>query len=418
MRNLKQIAQAAKNAKYEIAKLGTTQKNEVLYKIAKELVSQSEHIIYENQRDIDLAIKFGTDKGKGFIDRLTLTEDRIKAIALGCEQVAQLADPVGEILWQKIRPNGLKIGLKRVPLGVIGMIYEARPNVTVDAATLCFKAGSSCILRSGKEAFKSSLCFVNIMREVLQSCNINPDIINIVEDTDRQTAIEMMHLNGYIDVLIPRGGASLIQSVVQNATVPYIETGTGNCHVYIDKMANIEMALKILVNAKCQRISVCNCAESLIVHKDIAHEFLPLAQKELKKHNVILHGCEKTQQILKDDIIPATEHDYSTEYLNYELSIKVVENIEQAINHINKYNTGHSECIVTDSYEASQQFLEDVDAAAVYVNASTRFTDGFEFGFGAEIGISTQKLHARGPMGLEALTSQKYVILGNGQVKQ
>lgn len=416
MRNLNEIAQSAKLAKREIAKLDTGMKNDALNKIADMLISNTDEILSANKKDLDLAKANGMNEG--LIDRLTLNAQRIEAIAEGCRQVASLPDPVGELLWQKTRPNGLKIGLKRVAMGVIGMIYEARPNVTVDAAALCFKAGSACILRSGKEAFNSSMCLTKIMRQALSECNITPNAINIVEDTSRESATEMMRLNGYLDVLIPRGGAGLIQSVVQNATVPVIETGTGNCHVYVDKDADIQMAVDILVNAKCQRISVCNATESLLVHKDIAEKFLPLAYKELEKSNVIIHGCDKTQQILGDSIIPATEEDYAKEYLNYELSAKVVDSLDSAIEHINRYNTGHSECIVTDSYSASQRFLDLVDAAAVYVNASTRFTDGFEFGFGAEIGISTQKLHARGPMGLEALTSQKYVILGNGQVRK
>ena len=287
----------------------------------------------------------------------------------------------------------------------------------MDAAALCFKAGSACILRGGKEAFHSSKCLTDLMRTALASCGLPEDAINLVEDTTRESSNQMMKLNGYLDVLIPRGGAGLIRAVVQNATVPVIETGTGNCHVYVDASADLEMAARILVNAKCQRISVCNAAESLLVHKDVAEKFLPMAQKALAPDHVILHGCPRTMEILGGAVIPATEEDYGREYLAYEISVKVVDSIDEAISHINRYNTGHSECIVTESYRAAQQFTDEVDAAAVYVNASTRFTDGFEFGFGAEIGISTQKLHARGPMGLEALTSQKYVIFGNGQVR-
>ncbi len=302
-------------------------------------------------------------------------------------------------------------------MGVIGIIYEARPNVTVDAASLCFKAGSACILRGGKEAFHSSMCLTQLMRQALQQQGLPENAINLVEDTSRDSANEMMRLNGFLDVLIPRGGAGLIQAVVKNATVPVIETGTGNCHVYVDASADLNMAAKILVNAKCQRISVCNAAESLLVHQDIAAQFLPMAAKALAPDHVKLHGCPRTRQILGDTILPADESDYAREYLDYEISVKVVDNLDEAIAHINKYNTGHSECIVTESYASSQKFLEEIDAAAVYVNASTRFTDGFVFGFGAEIGISTQKLHARGPMGLEALTSQKYIIYGNGQTR-
>ena len=302
-------------------------------------------------------------------------------------------------------------------MGVIGIIYEARPNVTVDAAVLCFKAGSACVLRGGKEAFHSSQCLAELMRDALENAGLPRDAINLVEDTSRETANQMMRLNGYLDVLIPRGGAGLIRAVVQNATVPVIETGTGNCHIYVDASADLDMAAKILKNAKCQRISVCNAAESLLVHKDAAEAFLPMAAQALAPDHVVLHGCPRTMEILGDAVLPATDEDYGKEYLAYEISVKVVDSLSEAIDHINRFNTGHSECIVTKSYDAARQFTDEVDAAAVYVNASTRFTDGFEFGFGAEIGISTQKLHARGPMGLEALTSTKYVIFGDGQVR-
>ncbi len=415
MRDLMTIAQAAKKAKSAVARLGTSDKNRGLAAIAAALEANTAEILAANAVDIENGRANGLNDG--LIDRLTLTEARIAGIAEGCRQVAALPDPVGELLWQKTRPNGLKIGLKRVPMGVIGIIYEARPNVTVDAAALCFKAGSACILRGGKEAFHSSMCLTKLMRAALAAEGLPEVAINLVEDTSRDTANQMMRLNGYLDVLIPRGGAGLIRAVVQNATVPVIETGTGNCHVYVDASADLDMAAKILVNAKCQRISVCNAAESLLVHKDIAEVFLPLAAQALAPNHVKLHGCARTQEILGSAVIPATEEDYGREYLNYEISVKVVDSLDEAIDHINTYNTGHSECIVTESYAASQRFLDEVDAAAVYVNASTRFTDGFEFGFGAEIGISTQKLHARGPMGLEALTSQKYVIYGNGQVR-
>ncbi len=415
MRTLADIAQAAKAAKYEVARLGTNDKNRGLMAIAHALTNRSAEILAANAVDLQEGRKNGL--GEGLLDRLLLTEARIQGIAEGCRQVAALSDPVGEVLWQRTRPNGLKIGLTRVPMGVIGIIYEARPNVTVDAAALCFKAGSACILRGGKEAFHSSLCLTNIMRDALAAEGLPVNAINLVEDTSRETANEMMRLNGYLDVLIPRGGAGLIQAVVRNATVPVIETGTGNCHVYVDASADLDMAARILVNAKCQRISVCNAAESLLVHQDVAEAFLPLAAQALAPDGVKLHGCPRTRAILGDAVLPATEEDYGKEYLAYEISVKVVDSLEQAIAHINTFGTGHSECIVTRDYTASQQFLDQVDAAAVYVNASTRFTDGFEFGFGAEIGISTQKLHARGPMGLEALTSQKYIIYGNGQVR-
>jgi glutamate-5-semialdehyde dehydrogenase len=415
MRELMTIAHAAKKAKSAVARLGTNDKNRGLYAIAAALESNTAEILSANAVDIENGRANGLNEG--LIDRLTLTEARIAGIAEGCRQVAALPDPVGELLWQKTRPNGLKIGLKRVPMGVIGIIYEARPNVTVDAAALCFKAGSSCILRGGKEAFHSSMCLTRLMRAALVSEGLPEDAINLVEDTSRDTANQMMRLNGFLDVLIPRGGAGLIQAVVRNATVPVIETGTGNCHVYVDASADLDMAAKILVNAKCQRISVCNAAESLLVHKDVAAQFLPMAAAALAPDRVKLHGCPRTQEILGNCVLPATEEDYGREYLGYEISVKVVNDLGEAIDHINTYNTGHSECIVTEGYAAAQRFLDEVDAAAVYVNASTRFTDGFEFGFGAEIGISTQKLHARGPMGLEALTSQKYVIYGNGQVR-
>lgn len=415
MRDLMTIAEAARAAKSVVARLGINEKNCGLHAIADTLTANTQAILAANQLDIAAAKENGLNSG--LIDRLTLTEVRICDIAEGCRQVAALPDPIGEVLWQRTRPNKLRIGLRRVPMGVIGMIYEARPNVTVDAAALCFKAGSACILRGGKEAFHSSKCLSDLMRQALTTCGLPADAINLIEDTSRESATQMMRLNGYLDVLIPRGGAGLIRSVVENATVPVIETGTGNCHIYVDAAANLDMAAQILENAKCQRISVCNAAESLLVHKDIAGAFLPQAAKALAPHHVILHGCPRTMEILGDVVTPATEADYATEYLDYEISVKVVDSIQDAIAHINRFNTGHSECIVTESYSAAQEFTDEVDAAAVYVNASTRFTDGFEFGFGAEIGISTQKLHARGPMGLEALTTQKYVIFGNGQVR-
>lgn len=415
MRELMTIAVDARAAKAAVARLDTNAKNAGLHAIADALIEHTAEILAANQLDLDAGRANGLNDG--LLDRLTLTADRIKGIAEGCRQVAALPDPIGEVLWQRTRPNGLRIGLRRVPMGVIGIIYEARPNVTVDAAALCFKAGSACILRGGKEAFHSSKCLADLMRNALDSCGLPRDAVNLVEDTTRESANQMMKLNGYLDVLIPRGGAGLIRAVVQNATVPVIETGTGNCHIYVDAAADLDMATRILVNAKCQRISVCNAAESLLVHRDVAAAFLPMAQTALAADHVILHGCPRTMELLGDAIVPATEEDYAKEYLAYEISVKVVDSLEQAIDHINRYNTGHSECIVTESYSAAQRFTDEVDAAAVYVNASTRFTDGFEFGFGAEIGISTQKLHARGPMGLEALTSQKYVIFGNGQVR-
>ena len=403
-----------KQASYALAQLCTEKKDAALERMAAVLWDAREMILEANRQDVEQARAAG--RSDSFIDRLALDEQRLNNICAGVRQVAALEDPCGRILeeWDRGELHFIK---RSVPIGVIGIIYEARPNVTVDAAALCFKAGSACILRGGKEAFHSSKCLADLMRNALDACGLPKNAINLVEDTTRESANQMMKLNGYLDVLIPRGGAGLIRAVVQNATVPVIETGTGNCHIYVDAAADLDMATRILVNAKCQRISVCNAAESLLVHRDVAAAFLPMAQTALAADHVILHGCPRTMELLGDAIVPATEEDYAKEYLAYEISVKVVDSLEQAIDHINRYNTGHSECIVTESYSAAQRFTDEVDAAAVYVNASTRFTDGFEFGFGAEIGISTQKLHARGPMGLEALTSQKYVIFGNGQVR-
>lgn len=415
MKTVRTLAQEARAVKTTIGALSSGEKNQGLLAIADALETHIPEIIAANALDIAHGKEIGLNDG--LIDRLTLDEKRIRGMAEGCRQVAALPDPIGELLWQRTRPNGLKIGAQRVPMGVIGVIYEARPNVTVDAASLCFKAGSACLLRGGKEAIHSSTCLANLMRNALQSCNLPADAICFVEDTSRDSANEMMRLNGLLDVLIPRGGAGLIRSVVENATVPIIETGTGNCHIYVDESADLQMALHILINAKCSRPSVCNAAESLLVHAAVAERFLPMAYTALQAEGVQLHGCPRTMQILGDAILPATEEDYGKEYLALELSAKVVDSVSEAISHINTYNTGHSEAIITESYTNSQRFLNEVDAAAVYVNASTRFTDGFEFGFGAEIGISTQKLHARGPMGLEALTSTKYIIYGNGQVR-
>ena len=402
-------------AKHAIGALGTNDKNRALLAIADALQARREEIKAANALDIQTGRENGLNDG--LIDRLTLGDDRIDGVADGCRQVAALPDPVGEVTEMKVTPNGLKIGKQRVPMGVIGIIYESRPNVTVDAAALCFKAGSACVLRGGKEAFRSNLCLMNIMRDAVASCGLSPDILNLIEDTTHKGANTMMQANGLIDVLIPRGSARLIQAVVHNATVPVIETGVGNCHIYVDASADFDMAVDILENAKCQRVSVCNAAESLLVHRDIAQAFLPLAKARLDKHNVKWHGCADTCAYLGDGVIPATDADYGTEYLDYEISCKVVDSVDDAIDHINHYNTGHSECIVTHDYFNAQRFLDRVDAAAVYVNASTRFTDGGEFGFGAEIGISTQKLHARGPMGLKELTSSKYIIYGEGQIR-
>ena len=340
MRDLMTIAEAARKTKSVVARLGANDKERGLHAIADTLIENTPAILAANQLDITAAQENGLNAG--LIDRLTLTESRIADIAEGCRQVAALPDPIGEVLWQHTRPNGLRIGLRRVPMGVIGMIYEARPNVTVDAAALCFKAGSACILRGGKEAFHSSKCLADLMRQALIACELPADAINLVEDTSRESATQMMRLNGYLDVLIPRGGAGLIRSVVENATVPVIETGTGNCHVYVDAHADLDMAVRILENAKCQRISVCNAAESLLVHKDIAEAFLPLAAQALTPHGVVVHGCPRTMEILGDFVLPATDADYAKEYLGYEISVKIVDTLEEAIDHINHYNTGHS----------------------------------------------------------------------------
>ena len=409
------LAQQAQKAKYKVSQFSSFEKNQALTAIADALLRHTTEIIAANQ--IDLANGYEKGLADSLLDRLTLDEKRIATSAEGVRQVVALDDPVGEITSMKTRPNGLKIGSKRVPLGVIGIIYEARPNVTVDAAVLCLKAGNAVILRGGKEAIETNLCLCNIMREALAQVGVPEDAIQLVSDTTRDSANQMMKLNGWIDVLIPRGGAGLIRSVVENATVPVIQTGVGNCHIYVDQSADLNMALNILLNAKCSRVSVCNAAESLLVHEAIAETFLPLAKKALDEKNVHLFGCPRTCEILRHELDSATEEDYGREYLDYAMSVKVVDSLEEAITHINQYSTGHSEAIVTSDYFASQKFLDQVDSAAVYVNASTRFTDGFEFGFGAEIGISTQKLHARGPMGLTALTTNKYIIYGEGQVR-
>ena len=406
---------AAKRAARVLAVAGAAEKNAALEAIAQALCLHQDAILAENQKDLDAARAGGMKQS--LLDRLALSPQRIAGIVEGVRQVAALPDPVGEVTRMTRRPNGLIIGKRRVPLGVIGIIYEARPNVTVDAAALCLKSGNAVILRGGKEAFRSNQAFVSVMRSALETAGLPGDCVALVEDTSRKSANELMGLTGYLDVLIPRGGAGLIRSVVMNATVPVIETGTGNCHIYVDASADLEMAKNILVNAKCQRPSVCNAAESLLVHRDVALKFLPMAAEGLADDHVTIHGCARTTEILGDAILPATDEDYGREYLGYEISCKVVDSLDEAIDHINRFNTGHSECIITRDYDASQRFLEEVDAAAVYVNASTRFTDGFEFGFGAEIGISTQKLHARGPMGREELTSCKYVIYGEGQVR-
>ncbi len=405
----------AKAAKYAIATASSLVKNAALEAIAEELLASVRTIITENDCDLQRARANGMSQAMQ--DRLMLDEKRIKNIANAVLSLTKLEDPIGAIDGGVLRPNGLRILKTRVPLGVIGIIFESRPNVTVDAGALCLKAGNAVILRGGKEAINSNICLVNIMRTAIEKVGLPADCIQLVEDISRETATLMMKLNEYIDVLIPRGGAGLIKAVVQNATVPVIETGTGNCHVFVDSSADLKMAVDIVDNGKTQRPSVCNAVESCLVHKDIAEEFLYKLKRRLDQHKVEIRGCELTRKILGDCVIPATEEDYATEFLDYIISIKVVNDVNEAIEHIQKYSTGHSECIVTSSLLSAEEFQKRIDAAAVYVNASTRFTDGEEFGLGAEIGISTQKLHARGPMGLRELTSIKYLINGNGQIR-
>lgn len=411
---LEQLGKSAKAAEAKLIKLATAEKNAALRAVAEGLIRDTDKILAANDKDMDNGK--ANNMAAGLLDRLLLTKERIEAMAEGLCQVAELKDPIGEVLETFQRPNGLKVIQKRVPLGVIGIIYEARPNVTADAFGLCFKTGNVVILKGGKDAINSNLSITESIRTTLESQGISKDAIQLITDNDREVTKEFMKLNTYVDVLIPRGGAGLIRTVVENATIPVIETGTGNCHIYIDKDADIEMAIPIIINAKTQRIGVCNACESLVVHEAVKGQLLPKLAEELKKHQVEMRGDEKVCEILKD-IIPATEEDWGTEYLDYIISMKTVGNVEEAIAHINRYNTKHSEAIITNNSETAEKFLNEIDAAAVYVNASTRFTDGFEFGFGAEIGISTQKLHARGPMGLKALTSYKYVIYGQGQIR-
>lgn len=414
MNELIEKGKLAKNASYKLASLSSATKNKALSAIADALRSNADYIIVANKTDTENGKSNGMNDG--LIDRLTLTYDRINSMADGIDQIAALPDPIGEALSQTKRPNGLKISKVRVPLGVIGIIYEARPNVTADAAGLCIKSGNAVILRGGKEAINSNKAIVKVMQEAAYSNGLPAGSINLIEDTSRESSTGLMKLNDYLDVIIPRGGSGLIRAVVENATVPAIETGTGNCHVYVDSSADLDMARDIIINAKTQRPSVCNAEEKLLIHKDVAGTFLPIIVPELTSRGVQIVGDEYVASSFPD-IIPASEDDWYTEYLSLKIGIKIVEDINEAISHINKYNSGHSEAIITSNYSSSQKFLDEIDAAAVYVNASTRFTDGYEFGYGAEIGISTQKIHARGPMGLEALTSTKFVIYGNGQAR-
>lgn len=411
MEHIKEQALKAKEASYRLAYMGTVEKNAVLQSVADALRKNAGYILAENKKDIEA----GKEKGmsKALLDRLSLTGERIEDMAQGLESVAALHDPVGEVIHAIKRPNGLSIGKKRVPLGVVGIIYEARPNVTSDAIGLCLKTGNAVVLRGGSDAINSNRAIVKVAEQAAYGAGLPYGALQLIDDVSREAATYLMSLSGIIDVLIPRGGAGLIQSVVKNSTIPVIETGTGNCHVYMDKTADIVMGADIIWNAKTSRPSVCNAAETLLVHEDIAQAFLPVVAQKL--NNVELRGCEKTRSIINAK--EATEQDYYTEFLDYILAVKVVKDIDEAIEHINKYGTKHSEAIVTQDYNNAEKFLERVDAAAVYVNASTRFTDGNEFGFGAEIGISTQKLHARGPMGLEELTTYKYIIRGNGQIR-
>ena len=414
MTQLEIMGANAKKAARVLMNAGT-KKDEALKAIAKALRENSQAIIAANDIDIENGKKAGLTAS--LLDRLKLDEGRILGMADGVEQVAAQPVPIGRVIEGRTLKNGLQIEKITVPMGVIGIIYEARPNVTSDAAALCLKAGSAVILRGGKEAINSNKAVMNVMRDAVESVGLPRDCVALVEDTSRQSATELMQLSEYLDVLIPRGGAGLIKSVVENAKVPVIETGVGNCHVYVDASADIDMAANIIFNAKTQRPSVCNTIETVLVHKDIAEKALPVIKAELDKKNVEIRGCEKTRGILGDCVVPATENDYAIEFLDYILAVKVVDSIDDALDHLAKYSTGHSESIITSDYAAANKFTANVDSAAVYVNASTRFTDGGEFGLGAEIGISTQKLHARGPMGLNELTSMKFIIRGNGQIR-
>jgi glutamate-5-semialdehyde dehydrogenase len=415
MTDLTDMGQRAQKAKFILQKASSEEKNNVLMCAAELLISRKAEIINANEEDVRTGEKNGMHPA--MLDRLKVDEGRIKAMADGLKQIAELPDCIGEVMEEFERPNGLLIQKKRVPLGVIGIIYESRPNVTADAFGLCFKSGNAVILKGGSDAIKSNIAIAGILRDALIKCGFSGDEILLITDTDRSVTMQLMKMKDYVDVLIPRGGASLIRNVVENSTIPVIETGTGNCHVYVDRDADTDMAVEIIFNAKTQRIGVCNACESLVVHSSISDELLPKLAARLKTKNVELRADGRAEKILKNECVPAVEEDYGKEYLDYILSIKTVDSVDEAIEHINRYNTGHSDCIITENTQTAEKFLNEVDAACVYVNASTRFTDGFEFGFGAEIGISTQKLHARGPMGLKELTSYKYVVRGNGQIR-
>lgn len=411
---LEEMGKKAKEAARTLSVMGE-EKNEALRLIADALIENTDAILAANKIDVDNGRANGlTD---AIIDRLSLSKARIEGMAQGVLDVAALPDPVGTVLSGSKRPNGLNITKVRVPIGVIGIIFEARPNVTSDAASLCLKSGNAVILRGGKEAINSNKCIADVMRNALEKSKLDKNCIQLIEDTTRQSSVELMGLTEYLDLLIPRGGAGLIRAVVENAKVPVIETGVGNCHVFVDESADIDMAANIIFNAKTSRPSVCNAIETILVHKNIAEKALPVIKTRLDEKNVELRGCEHTRKILGDSVIPAEEADWSTEYLDYILAVKVVDSIDEAISHISKYSSGHSECIITSNYKNAARFKNEIDAAAVYVNASTRFTDGGMFGLGAEIGISTQKIHARGPMGLNELTSMKFIIEGDGQIR-
>ena len=414
MTNVESLCRAASGIKYEVQKLSTEIKNKALLTAADKLVGRKEAILEANRKDIGAGRAGGMSEA--LIDRLTLTSGRIDQIAEGLKQVADLPDPVGEVMDEFQRPNGMKIRKVRVPMGVIGVIYESRPNVTADAFALCFKAGSAVILKGGSDAIHSNIAITEVLRDSLRECGIHPDAVQLIATTDRAATRELMTMRRYVDVLIPRGGAGLIRAVVENSKIPVIETGTGNCHIYVDKDADLDMAMKILVNAKTQRIGVCNAAESLVVHRDVMDQFLPMLASTMEDYKVELRADEDSRAFLPL-AEAATEEDFGKEYLALMLSVKTVDSVEEAIRHINQYHTGHSDCIVTRNQEAADKFLEEIDSACVYVNVSTRFTDGFEFGFGAEIGISTQKLQARGPMGLREITSYKYMVTGDGQIR-
>ena len=413
MTELEMLCEKAAKAKYKVQRLSEEEKNQALRAVADKLLKEKSTILSENEKDLEAGRKKGMHPG--LLDRLALTEDRIKGMAEGLLQIAELPDPIGELMETFERPNGLHIEKRRVPMGVIGIIYESRPNVTADAFGLCFKSGNAVILKGGSDAICSNKAITQVIRDALEECGIVKEAISLIADTDRQVTMAFMKMKQYVDLLIPRGGAGLIRSVVENSTIPVIETGTGNCHIYVDEDADLVKAVPIIINAKTQRIGVCNACESLVIHEKIREAFLPELKKALDEKKVEIRGDEKTREVI--NCTPATEEDFATEYLDYILSIKTVKSANEAIEHINRYSTRHSEAIITENSEHAGIFLKEVDAACVYVNASTRFTDGFEFGFGAEIGISTQKLHARGPMGLKELTSYKYEITGNGQIR-